>query len=569
MRRDNAEYKAGNDKIHQENASMQRKCKRVQDGIRESAKRAKAEQEKLRQEIEEADRQLSVSRGAASEKEQQREKRNAALLGENEQIRTEIEAAQFEVEKLVTQKTGLTRAKEDLEMGVKELREKLREKEARLKEISEKSAQAQNKARSAKKVAARIPPPPAAPAVISAPVRKAELERPDVMAALQSARIGEDDEDIMYTAKGPAALAEPVHIVPAIPVSILGAPKVDAAYAHVLDEMSIPDPEPRQEPQPQMQPVGMPAPMPMMQPAMVAPGGMMPMAPVQIMATQPMAMAPAAAATAPEPPAAPVSLEMRYKKCLCSAKEVWFQDQALQIGIMRQVNKSTKQAVFKAYFGNKHPDAPVIIRRFDLGAHDDKGMVGVWHNSSCESQFRECSGHGGAQEPGGVHDPGADCQVLLHVPACSLRLRVLNAGLTIPWDRFGGTRNSASLKIPVNILMFCQAVPASAEDVARKMEELKDTRVNGHFDLDTARLRSMTQLRQAVAMEDAVNILDNGAGVALMATEFPNDKGKSIQAFAQIHITKSAKQCTVSVCSASATFRDVVTRNLLDIIANK
>ena len=115
--------------------------------------------------------------------------------------------------------------------------------------------------------------------------------------------------------------------------------------------------------------------------------------------------------------------------------------------------------------------------------------------------------------------------------------------------------------------MFCERMELNAEDLDAKLTEFKDSKVSGVFELDTSRLKSMTQVKQVLEMEGGVNILDQGSGAIYLATQFPNEK-KPIQAVAHIQINKNVKQCALTVYSGNTTFHDVVARNLLDMISS-
>ena len=65
--------------------------------------------------------------------------------------------------------------------------------------------------------------------------------------------------------------------------------------------------------------------------------------------------------------------ETKYKACLSASHSIWYEDENLQIGIMKSINQMLKSAAYKVFFGNMSDDRMILIRKFDLVAYDEKG----------------------------------------------------------------------------------------------------------------------------------------------------------------------------------------------------
>ncbi len=121
------------------------------------------------------------------------------------------------------------------------------------------------------------------------------------------------------------------------------------------------------------------------------------------------------------------------------------------------------------------------------------------------------------------------------------------------------------LRIPVNVLMFCRELSATPEEFAKKMAELAEEKVAGAFELDAVRIGSMPKLQSVVSSEGSVRVYGAPGGAVLAGTEFETGGGEVVQAFIQIN-TSNIGQSYLSVYSAVREFREVVARNLLDLL---
>jgi hypothetical protein len=133
----------------------------------------------------------------------------------------------------------------------------------------------------------------------------------------------------------------------------------------------------------------------------------------------------------------------------------------------------------------------------------------------------------------------------------------------------GFPSKTVQLKIPISILMLCKPWPGTPEEFAQKWAGLSQTKVTGKFQLDTRRVKSMSKLREVIALGGAVNVLPLGPRKQVLqaATRFEHGTKEPILALIEIEINKDIKNCSLAVLSSSLAFRDVITRNTLDLIA--
>eukprot|EP00826_Nyctotherus_ovalis_P044045 TRINITY_DN4715_c0_g3_i1.p1 TRINITY_DN4715_c0_g3~~TRINITY_DN4715_c0_g3_i1.p1 ORF type:complete len:445 (+),score=125.74 TRINITY_DN4715_c0_g3_i1:304-1638(+) len=238
-------------------------------------------------------------------------------------------------------------------------------------------------------------------------------------------------------------------------------------------------------------------------------------------------------------------IESRFKNALTSSKSIWYEDHILQIGCMRNINKATKTIELTFFFGNKMPDCNLRITKCDLGIYDAKSLKITLESAPASI------------EP-------------MKQTSCSVRVQVTRFFstynyFTVQYETAQGFRNMVTLKLPVNVLMLCEKGEESLESVCAKIQEVARSSV--YFQLDVARLKSMTQVKQMLSMNDMMQTFDQSSGVFFAATRFPNLSNRDIQAIAHVAISKNVKQCELAVYSSSASFRDSIINNVLDILA--
>ncbi len=124
------------------------------------------------------------------------------------------------------------------------------------------------------------------------------------------------------------------------------------------------------------------------------------------------------------------------------------------------------------------------------------------------------------------------------------------------------------LKIPVNALMFCKELQITPSEVEELLADLQNDKMGGSFELDIVRIGSMEKLKRIVSMEGAVKIysLPGKPKSSLYAgTEYDNN-GERLVALIQIDVSEMG-QSYLSVYSKEQAFREVIVRNLLDIVS--
>ena len=135
-------------------------------------------------------------------------------------------------------------------------------------------------------------------------------------------------------------------------------------------------------------------------------------------------------------------------------------------------------------------------------------------------------------------------------------------------DRVKGyERVRTMLKIPVNVLMFCSGLKVENEEFEKKLLALKNERVGGAFELDMVRAGTLEMMRKIVSMEDSLQVyelLGRSGKVLFAGTEYFQD-GNKIEALIQCDLRETG-QSYLTVYSQVRAFREVVARNLLDLL---
>ena len=129
----------------------------------------------------------------------------------------------------------------------------------------------------------------------------------------------------------------------------------------------------------------------------------------------------------------------------------------------------------------------------------------------------------------------------------------------------GQQEYNVRLKIPVNTLMFCKPLDGGMEEFKAKLEELKEKKAAGMFELDRGRIGSLTKLREVLSLEGSVKVyppLEQAKGRIYAGTQFD-----ASAALIQIDITPSnPPQCFLCVYCENDMFRAAVTGSVLDML---
>lgn len=125
----------------------------------------------------------------------------------------------------------------------------------------------------------------------------------------------------------------------------------------------------------------------------------------------------------------------------------------------------------------------------------------------------------------------------------------------------------ASLKVPINILMFCNELKITNEEFQDLLINLSDDKMEGSFDLDYVRIGSMNILKQIISLNKTARIFNfpsPSKGIVFAGLEY-NNNGKISQALIQIKVSEIG-QSYLSVYSKIQIFREIIVKNLLDIL---
>jgi len=122
------------------------------------------------------------------------------------------------------------------------------------------------------------------------------------------------------------------------------------------------------------------------------------------------------------------------------------------------------------------------------------------------------------------------------------------------------------MKLPVNILMFCEELNISHEEYNKRLEELKNEKLDGRFTLDISRVGSRDKIESVLSKNGNAKILPYKNEETICAGTEYNDDNLKLQAFIEIQVNKIG-QDNLSVYSEDQAFREVITRDLLNLLA--
>eukprot|EP00826_Nyctotherus_ovalis_P012003 TRINITY_DN1312_c0_g2_i1.p1 TRINITY_DN1312_c0_g2~~TRINITY_DN1312_c0_g2_i1.p1 ORF type:complete len:212 (-),score=25.88 TRINITY_DN1312_c0_g2_i1:36-671(-) len=140
-----------------------------------------------------------------------------------------------------------------------------------------------------------------------------------------------------------------------------------------------------------------------------------------------------------------------------------------------------------------------------------------------------------------------------------------------------GSAIKSTLKIPINILMFCKGLYLTTEEYQHLLITLAKDKMEGSFDLDIVNIRSMDKLRRIITADNTAVLYDIGPkqkGVlhaALVYNSLGEKSGvgsfeASVEGLISVKVNEIGKSY-LAVYSKSQMFREVIVTNLLDIIA--
>jgi len=499
----NKKAKARNAELIDENEQFINNYEKIESLAKEAEEKNQNEKEKIQSEIKGISNKINEL-GENSKIHEEIEAENKKVVNMNLAMQKEIENMKNTLEKLNIQKQKSHLQKDSIMVNIEKIASEIKEKE--------KSYQSQ----------------------ISEYQKNQEIYKKH-----------ENKPEIQYYTQNPIKKYEPDKIKENS-LNLIQKPS-QAIYSHVLEEMSISDPEPAPEPKP-------------VQNLQKIPEKSVPLQPVltYILPPTPSAGTSVSGFFTNRPNSTPSlvvdpielaksQLEMRYKNCITNPKSVWYEDHILQIGIMRQIDKRLKTAKLKLFLGNKQIDSNLHFTRFSLGAFDDKSLKINIENTPSDIMPKS----------------QAQCGILIQVTKFFSTYNYLN----IEYEGNNGFRNSINLKIPVNILMFCEKSQYTLEEMQAKIMGIKDMKISGTFELDTSRLKSMTQIKQILTNDNLICLADQGPGMLFGVTKFPNESNKLIEAIIHVTINKNVKQCGLIVYGTNTSFRDTITKNMLDVMA--
>lgn len=244
--------------------------------------------------------------------------------------------------------------------------------------------------------------------------------------------------------------------------------------------------------------------------------------------------------------------ERRYRNCLEKIESEWYDSQWLQIIVTRNVHKDNKFMECKLTFINKCETEPITIKTLEPISYDTNGNHLINHIAISISVDRlpEMIPAKGQAEG-------------------SITLSVLNLFMIDTIVKLEYKVNAllhCLVKFPVSIFMFCKQLDVSQEEYDKALEDLQNEKLDGGFTLDISRIGSKDKIEKAMTMNANAKILPYKAGDFICAgTEYEDDNGK-LKAFIEIKVN-IVGQSNLSVYSEDQAFREVITRDLLNILA--
>ena len=507
--KENDRMRRKNDRALKANEELKEKYDNLIKLIIERRTESRSEISKVKSELAKLDRDI-VNLETSNKEIKNIEIENEKIALENSQLEDKIKNMKPELEKLKKQNERLITNKDTMMNNIENLKRTLIEEEAKkkLEEEAKKKFEEEAKKRVEAEMIEYSKPQPVVEPVYKQEVKVSyevpsvpinDLPTADPFAGIQSVEIAS------YNTSAPE-------------VSI-NAPTL---YSHVLDEMSVPDADPNAQ-------------------QVAQPGNI-------VGSSAFYTAVPAAAQPMIDPiEHAKNQMEGRYREALAAPKGILYEDHILQLGIIKNVNKTTKTVNIKLFFGNKMTDTSLTITKCSLGIHDSKSLSITFKNT-----------------PKTINPKGQTlCEMTIQVGKF---FSVYNY-FTIQYDTENGVRNLITLKVPVNILMLCEASSETLESIQGILAGIGNSKVSGSFELDTNRLKSMSQVRKVLSEGNTMCIIDKNPGTIFAVTQFPNTAGKVIQAIAHINISKNVKQCGLVVYGSNPSFRDTITKNILDVLS--
>lgn len=116
--------------------------------------------------------------------------------------------------------------------------------------------------------------------------------------------------------------------------------------------------------------------------------------------------------------------------------------------------------------------------------------------------------------------------------------------------------------------MFCEEYITPVEEFKNKLAELENQKMGGIFELDTGRFKGIKPLSDALTVNGMTKLypFEVAKRRIYAGTQFEHENIKDV-ALIQIDIPQNPRQCVLLVYSLSPAFRDVIARNLLDLLA--
>lgn len=123
------------------------------------------------------------------------------------------------------------------------------------------------------------------------------------------------------------------------------------------------------------------------------------------------------------------------------------------------------------------------------------------------------------------------------------------------------------LKIPINSLLFCKEWQLMTFEFEKTFNELQEDKMGGAFEIDFIRIPTLEKLKKILSLNGSIKIYEfAGTKNRIFAGTLYENIGNFNSALIQIDFNEMG-QCYLCVFSKDKNFREIVARNLLDLLS--
>ena len=114
--------------------------------------------------------------------------------------------------------------------------------------------------------------------------------------------------------------------------------------------------------------------------------------------------------------------------------------------------------------------------------------------------------------------------------------------------------------------MFCKKYDITSEAFLKSSQDMEAEKLDGEFILDITRICSIEKFKEIISFNGALAIIPDSSKENILAGLKYDNNGNPIEALIEIKVNKVG-QSHLSVYSEDQTFREVIAKDLIDLIA--